>query len=254
MATMDPEDSVSPDSTSKYQDQHPVLPPWETRSVTQVPFIDSSSPTAPRGQDPGSFAARPLSQVNHRPELSVSASAPCAAEYSSPVSLHSSSIPWKSTASIPSGRPTVVTPYEASEHQRPSYDRPAYEDPDHFKPAFRKTASQPTPSYAPQVPPTPPDSVTRSSLRSASASPPTRPASKALPGTMSSRASRNQSASHSKTKAGARDHQSDHHQTSNDQTGIRKRFKSAFRDIFKKDSIDDSQFERISDRHWTDEY
>jgi hypothetical protein len=251
---MDREDSVSPDSTLRYRDQHPVLPPWETRSVTEVPFVESSSPTAPRGYDPGSFAARPSSQVNHRPKLSASASAPCAAEYSSPVSLHGSSMPWKSTASVPSSRPTAVPPYEKSENQRPSYDRPAYEDPDHFKPTFRKTASQPAPSYVPQIPPTPPDSVSRSSLRSASSSPPTRPVSKALPGTMSSRASRNRSAPQSKTESGARDHQSDQHQTTNDQTGIGKRFKSAFRDIFKKDPIDDSQFERISDRHWTDEY
>jgi hypothetical protein len=251
---MEREDSVSPDSTSKYRDHHPALPPWEARSVTQVPFMESSSPTAPRGCDPGSFATRSSSQANHRPKLSVSASAPCGTEYTSPVSLHSSSMPWKSAAMVPPSRSTVVPPYETHERQDQSYDRPAYEDPDNFKPVFRKTASQPTPSYAPQVPPTPPDSVSRSSLRSASASPPSRPVSKALPGTMSSRASRNQPGSHNRSKAGAREHQSDHHQADNDQTGIGKRLKSAFRDIFKKDCVDDSQFERISDRHWTDDY
>lgn len=251
---MEREDSVSSDATSKHRDYHPVLPPWEARSVKQVPFMEPSSPTPLRAYDTGSFAARPTSQANHQPKLSVSASAPCGTDYSSPVSLHSSSMPWNSTAVVPSSRPTAVPPYESSDCQEQSYNRPTYEDPDLFKPHIRKTASQPTPNYAPQVPPTPPDSVTRSSLCSASASPPSRPVSKALPGTMSSRASRNRSGSHNTAKAGAREHQSDHQQPNSDQTGIGKRLKSAFRDIFKKDPIDDSQFERISDRHWTDEY
>lgn len=251
---MEREDSVTSDSNSKCRDHHPVLPPWEARSVTQVPFMESSSPTPPRAHDTGSSVTRPTSQANHRPKLSVSASAPCGTDYSSPVSLHSSSMPWKPATVIPCSRPTAVPSYESSECQEQSYNRPTYEDPDHFKPYIRKTASQPTPSYPPQVPPTPPDSVTRSSLRSASASPPSRPVSKALPGTMSSRASRNRSGSDNRTKAGAREHQFDYQQPHSDQTGIGKRLKSAFRDIFKKDPIDDSQFERISDRHWTDEY
>lgn len=98
-----------------------------------------------------------------------------------------------------------------------------------------------------------PDSESRS-LRSASASPPIRPATKALPGTMSSRASRNRSASQSQVKPRPRENRSSHPQSKEDQAGLGKRFKSAFRDIFKKDPIDESQFERISDRHWTDEY
>lgn len=251
---MEREDSVSSDSNIKYREHHPFLPPWEARSVTQVPFMESSLPTPPRAHDTGLFANRPTSQTHHRPKLSVSASAPCGTDYSSPVSLHSSSMPWKSAAVGPSSQSTAVAPYETYESREQSCNRPAYEDSDHFKPAFRKTASQPTPSCAPQVPPTPPDSVSRSSLRSASASPPSRPASKALPGTMSSRASRNRSGSHNATKVGASEHQSDNSQANNDQTGMGKRLKSAFRDIFKKDPVDDSQFERISDRHWTDDY
>jgi hypothetical protein len=38
------------------------------------------------------------------------------------------------------------------------------------------------------------------------------------------------------------------------QAGLGKRLKSAFRDIFKRNPVDDSQFERISDRHWTEDY
>jgi hypothetical protein len=74
---------------------------------------------------------------------------------------------------------------------------------------------------------------------------------------MSSRATRNRSASHHQTKSvprEPREGRSDHHEAKQDQVGLGKRFKSAFRDIFKKDPVDDSQFERISDRHWTDEY
>ena len=248
------ENSVSSDPTSMNQDDQPVLPPWEARSVAQVPFMEPTSPTPPRGHDHGFFATRPSSQANHRPKLSVSASAPCTTDYSSPVSLYSSSIPWNSSAVTPSGQPTVVPPYETSVCQRPSYDKAAYEGPDHVKPPFRKAASQPTRSYATQVPPTPPDSVSRSSLRSASESLSTRPVSKALPGTMSSRASRNQSASHNRKKAGGREHRSDHEHAGDDQTGVGKRLKSAFRDMFIKDPVDDIQFESISDRHWTDEY
>lgn len=250
---MEREDTVSSDSTSKYREHQPILPPWEARSVAQVPFMESSSPTPPRAHDTGLSATRPTSQANHRPKLSVSASAPCGIDYSSPISLYSSSMPWKSAAIEPSGRPAAMPLYETYERQEQSHDRPAYEHPDNFKPVFRKTASQPAPSYAPQVPPTPPDSVSRSSLRSASASPPSRPVSKALPGTMSSRASRNRSGSHNRSEVGAREYRFDHNQADNDQTGIAKRLKSAFRDMFKKDSVDESQFERISDRHWADE-
>jgi hypothetical protein len=252
LSVMDRENSVSP--ISVHRDQHAVLPPWEARTVAQVPFMEPVSPTPLRGHDQGLYAARLTSQANHRPKLSASTSAPCGTDYSSPVSLHSSSMPWKSAAVTPSGQPTIVPPYETSVCHRPSYDRPAYEGQNRSKPPFRKAASQPTPRYGPQVPPTPPDSVSRSSLRSASSSPPTRPVSKALPGTMSSRTSRNRSASRNRKRAGGREHGYDHQQIDNDQTGIGKRLKSVFRDMFKKDPVDDTQFERIADRHWTDEY
>lgn len=253
---MEREHSVSTEPHSTHRDHHPVLPPWEARSVAQVPFMEPSPPTLPQGHDQGFFAARPTSQANHRPKLSASVSAPCEADYSSPVSQHSSSMPWKSAAPVTPGAIPVEAPYETPVYHRPTHDRAAYEDPTHFKPAFRKAASQPTPTYVPQpqILPTPPDSISKSSLRSASASPPARPASKALPGTMSSRAGRNRSAPHNRMKTEGRDFRSDRHQAKHDQTGLGKRFKSAFRDMFKKDTVDDSQFEHISDRHWTDEY
>lgn len=245
---MDRGASFSSDSTPIRRHNHPVLPPWEVRSVAQVPFIEPRSPPPIQRDDQGFFTPRSISHANHRPKLSASMSAPCASEYSSPVSEHSSSNPWKSAAPIPPSAYATEMSQETT-----SYDRPAYEDPAHFRPACRKTTSQPTPTFVPQAPPSPPDSVSYSSLRSASASPPTHPVSKALPGTMSSRASRKHSATHSRSKSG-RDSRSDRQQAKQGQDGLGQRFKSAFRDIFKKDAVDESQFERISDRHWTEEY
>jgi hypothetical protein len=250
---MEREASVSSNPQSMRRQHHPSLPPWEVRSMAQVPFMQPGSPPPARRDEQGFFAVGPTSHADHRPKLSATISAPCGQDYPSPVAEQSSSCPW-GTAPAPSKSHSVGPSYETSAYQRPTHDRSAYEDPSISKPSFRKTASQPPPSCASQPPPTPPDSVSRASLRSASASPPIRPASKALPGTMSSRASRNRSASQSRPKPGAREHRSDRQQSKHDQAGLGKRFKSAFRDIFKKDPVDDSQFERISDRHWTDDY
>lgn len=246
--TMDRDNSTSSDPLSRRRNQHhPVLPPWEVRSVSQVPFMEPGSPSLVQRDDQGFF--RQSSYANHRPKLSASMSAPHVDEYSSPVSEHSTSNPWKSAAPLPPTTLPQSPPYDA-----PAYGRAPYDDRTHPKPPFRKAASQPAALHVHQAPPTPPDSESRSSLRSASASPPIRPATVALPGTMSSRASRNRSASQSQAKPRTRENRSSHPPSKEDQAGLGKRFKSAFRDIFKKDPIDESQFERISDRHWTDEY
>ena len=246
---METDSSVSSDPSSRRRHHHPVLPPWENRSVSQVPYMEPGSPSLVQKDEQGFFSVRQSSYANHRTKLSGSMSAPHVDEYSSPVTEHSTSNPWKSTAPLPHSTLPQSPPYDS-----PAFGRAAYDQPTYSKLPFRKAASQPTPSYVPQAPPTPPDSESRSSLRSASASPPTRSASKALPGTMSSRASRNRSASRSQGKSRSREHRSGHPQSKEDQNGLGKRFKSAFRDMFKKDPIDESQFERISDRHWTDEY
>lgn len=191
---------------------------------------------------------RPTVQGKHRPKLSTSTSAPCAPEYVSPVSEHSTTNPWRSTEPLPSNHSSMPS------DDVPAYDRPTYEPTPHYGPRSRKITDQRTPTFVPQAPPTPPDSVSRASLRSSSASPPIRPPSKALPGTMSSRASRNRSASHGRAKFSGQGGRSDRPMGKQDNSGLGKRFKSAFREIFKKDPVDETQFERISDRHWTDEY
>ena len=254
VVTMEREPSVSSDPTSTRRYYHPVLPPWEVRNIAQVPYMEPGSPPLARRDDQGFFATQTPSKPNHRPKLSTTTSAPCGSEYSSPVDEHSSSNPWKTNAPLPSSSFSAAHTYEAPVYQRSTHDRPAYEDPSQFKPAFRKASSQPPINHVPQAPPTPPDSVSRSSFRSASASPPIPTETKALPGTMSSRATRNRSVSHVKSKSAGREHRPDRHETKQDQAGLGKRFKSAFRDIFKKDPVDDSQFERISDRHWTEDY
>lgn len=248
---MDREASVSSDPSSVRRHRPPVLPPWEVRSLAQVPFVEPGSPPIVRRDEQGFFTVPPShSNSNHRPKLSTSTSAPGgASEYTSPASEHSNSNPWRSDAPIKS---TTVTTRPVYEMQ--PYERPAYEDQTHYPTPSRKASSQPPSKYIPPAPPTPPDSITKDSLRSASASPPIRPESKALPGTMSSRAVRNRSASHNRAKSLGRDNRTTRPQSKQDQTGLGKRFKSAFRDMFKKDPVDESQLERISDRHWTDEY
>lgn len=252
-STMEREASISSDPTSMRRHHHPVLPPWEVRSVSQVPFIEPGSPPLARRDEQGFFAIGSTPRANHRPKLSATISAPCGSEYSSPVD-QSSSYPWKEPAPVPHHQVPSQPSYETPVARAPIHQKPAYDDSNVPKPVFRKAASQPPPTFVPQAPPTPPDSVSRCSVRSTSASPPLRPASKALPGTMSSRATRNRSASHHQTKSAPREDRTESPQAKPDQAGLGKRFKSAFRDIFKKDPVDDSQFERISDRHWTDEY
>lgn len=246
---MDRESSVSSDPMSQRRQHQPALPPWEVREVAQVPFVRSGSPPVAERDTQGFFMVRPTTHGKHRPKLSTSTSAPCESEYTSPVSEHSSTNPWKSTEPSKS-----KTPPPMPSHDLPAYDRPTYDTPSHYTPTPRRVADQRRPTHIPQAPPTPPDSVSRASLRSASASPPIQPASKALPGTMSSRASDKHSVSRSRAKSTGHDRRSDRLQNKPDQAGLGKRFKSAFRDIFKKDPVDETQLERISDRHWTEEY
>ncbi|KAM0712039.1 hypothetical protein Q7P37_011133 [Cladosporium fusiforme] len=246
---MERESSVSSDPTCQRRQRLPVLPPWEVREVAQVPFVRSGSPPVAERDTQGFFMARPTTHGKHRPKLSTSTSAPGGSEYASPVSEHSSTNPWKTTEPLPSSPPAAMP-----SNDTPAYERPAYGAPGHYVPTPQKLVDQRPPTYIPQAPPTPPDSVSRASLRSASASPPIRPASKALPGTMSSRASRNRSASQHGTKSTGHDRRTNHAQGKQDNTGLGKRFKSAFREMFKKDPVDETQFERISDRHWTEEY
>lgn len=153
-STMERDASFSSDPTSTRRHHHPVLPPWEVRSVSQVPFIEPGSPPLARRDDQGFFAMGSTPRTNHRPKLSATISAPCASEYSSPVEQNSS-YPWKDAAPVPHAQVPSQSSYETPASREPTQYRPPYEDPHSSKPVFRKAASQPPPTFVPQAPPTP---------------------------------------------------------------------------------------------------
>ena len=80
--------------------------------------------------------------------------------------------------------------------------------------------------------------------------------SKALPGTMSSRAGRDKEnvRPRAKSSAGREQRYRPKELKPDAQQPLGKRFKSAFKEMFKKDPVDESQFEKITAQHWTDEY
>ncbi|TKA24294.1 hypothetical protein B0A50_06763 [Salinomyces thailandicus] len=140
-------------------------------------------------------------------------------------------------------------------HPSPSpYETPLYTPPP-------PKSSPPTQDST--APPTPPESLSNSSSSSSSSSCPPVPTTTrqqpqssgatntALPGTMSSR-SRENSRLRTKSSPRSRSSASKHGQSDSDNFG--KRFKSAVKEMFKRNPIDESQFERIEDRHWTEEY
>jgi hypothetical protein len=250
----DREAHVPSSRTPTRRNHHPILPPWGVRSIAQIPFLQPGSPSPARRNEQSFFTARSTSHVTRRPRLNTMDSAESGSEYSYPVDEQTVPYPWIEIAPTPSNQHSVDIPYETTIYHRSTCDRPANENSKIFSPAFRKAASQPPFGCSLQAPPTPPDSVSRASIRSATASSPLHPASKAMPGTMSSRTSRNRPASHNKVKPGSREHRTDRTQVKHSQVRLGKRLKRAIRDIFKKDPVEDSRFERISERHWTDDY
>lgn len=72
----------------------------------------------------------------------------------------------------------------------------------------------------------------------------------AIPGTMSARMGHS---SKNRKKPSNRDRGASDHLKS-ESAGFGKRVKSAFKDIFSRNPIDESQFETIEERHWTEEY
>lgn len=241
---MDRNQSYKSEQTSHRRQQQSVLPPWEVRAVSQVPFIEPKSPPLMERDTNGFFNPRASAYPQGRPRLANSTSAPpCpSAEYVSPVSDDNSTCPWKVTGPVQAVAPPPLPPYET--HYGNSGAMPAM---------MKKSSS--VAAYPVQAPPTPPESFTRASDRSASSSPPIARASKALPGTMTSRAGRNRENARARAKSSAgREHRSRTKEPKPDAQPLGKRFKTAFKDMFKKDPVDESQFEKITAQHWTDEY
>lgn len=231
---------VSDQTPSGRHQHHPILPPWEVRAMSQVPFIEPGSPPIMERDNQGFFNPRASAYPKGRPRLTTTTSAPpCSSEYASPVSDDSNSCPWKGTGPVPAVAPPPLPPYETS-----------YGTPGHMPTVPKKSTS--VSAYPVQAPPTPPESFTRASDRSASASPPTVRASKALPGTMSSRAGRDKENIRPRAKSSSG--RSRAKESKPDAKPLGKRFRSAFKEMFRKDPVDESQFEKITAQHWTDEY
>lgn len=205
------------------------LPPWEAREVVQVPFIDASSPSLSDAE------RRALSDLWAQPRAPLPTPPKHYDHKARSASTDSGLFHSEHHGSTNSSPPQAIhAPYET-----PIYVPP----PPKTAPPFQK-------EIGPKAPPTPPESLSNSPSCSNTlvSAPPPPPAVTALPGTMSSRSrenSRHRGKSHRSRSA------SKH--SKSDSTNFGKRFKVAFKDMFKRNPIDESQFERIEDRHWTDE-
>ncbi|KAF2164573.1 hypothetical protein M409DRAFT_56407 [Zasmidium cellare ATCC 36951] len=204
------------------------LPPWEQRSVAQVPYMAPDSP--------------PLTQT----------------EQQAPPSL------WATRQNGLHGRSKSYTghPDQDDRHYQHGVKTPLTAPPTKTSPPpipyeVDRIASGPRsaphlPAFA-KGPPSPPDSTRQSlSSTSKSASPGhsphlgSKPTITAMPGTMSAR---ERSRSRHRTPTS----QDPGTQEQHEHVPIGKRFRSVLRDIFRRDPVDETKFERIEDRHWADE-
>jgi hypothetical protein len=207
-----------------------AVPPWERRDLKQVPFVESSSPVLSNSELralPDLWAVR-STNVNQREH-----------------ERHPSLTGHRGFRDEGYDVPRTALPLQASSTP--------YETPVYIPPA-PKTAP-PLPKYVQSVqaaPPTPPESISKSSdASSAAVSPPAAHAVlTALPGTMSSR---DRKEARSRTR-GSHHTRSESKHSKAESVSFGSRFKAAFKDMFKRNPIDETQFERIEDRHWTDEY
>lgn len=110
-------------------------------------------------------------------------------------------------------------------------------------PQLTPGAPSPPPCYTRALPATPPESFSEKSISSTdkSSSPTSKPIVHVLPGTMAAR--------HARSRASSRQ-RSDRQKTKPTKAH---RWKVVFREIFTKKPVDETMFEKIEDRHWTDE-
>jgi hypothetical protein len=215
------------------------IPPWEVRTVSQVPYL-GRSPTPPTTTSElqhyhDSRPPRAGSESHTKPRLVSTNSAPSRSEYSSPVSQSAKGIPWSKRRHTSAFPPPQLgpAPYETP------LDLPAEAE-------KMRHRSFMTPANSPPSPPDSPSSCNKSDT-SVYRDPP----AQALPGTMSSRASRIRG--HSQTQSKTLD-QTATTGSQSEHRPISKRLTNAFRGMFKKEPVDESGFEHISDRHWTEEF
>lgn len=214
-------------------------PPWERQDVVPVPFMDASSPS--------------LSDTEHRalPDLWAQP------RISPPGPPH-----------IDEDRKTPVSDDEktcsSTETNRKQWDQdhgpwisdfqsPAPYETQVYIPQPPKTAPPPQKQVGPKAPPSPPETLSNSSSFSCPAgtagqTPPVPIVP--FPGTMSNR-SRENGKVRARSSNGGRI--ASKHSRS-DSANFGTRFKTAFRGMFTRSPIDESQLERIEDKHWTEEY
>jgi hypothetical protein len=209
------------------------------RAVSQVPYLGRSpTPPATTSELQQYQNSRTLrSPESHtKPRLVTTNSAPTRSEYSSPVSQSAKAVHWtkrRHTSAFPPPQ-LAPAPYETP------LDLPA--EAESMRHRSFVTHANPPPS-----PPDSPYSCNKSDTSVSQDLP-----AQALPGTMSSRTSR-VVRGHSHTQSKTLD-QSATTGSQSEHRPISKRLTSAFRGMFKKEPVDESGFEHISDRHWTDEF
>jgi hypothetical protein len=215
------------------------IPPQEVRVVSQVPYT-SRSPTPPptnsgmpKHQAPRSL--RSHSDSHTKPQLATSIDPQIHSDDNSPVSQSAWSTRWtkrRHTSAFPPSR-TSLAPYETA------LDLPTGAENIRHR-SFMDAVNPP---------PSPPDSPSSCNKADTSASRDVR--SKVLPGTMSSQASTVRDGS--RTRSIQAQDRASTARSQSEQRPMGKRLTSAFRDMFKKEPVDENRFERISDRHWSEE-
>lgn len=215
------------------------LPPWETRVVSQVPYL-SRCPTPPTmtSEMPEHQMPRTLrsnSDTRANPHLPIMDEVPMRSESNSSTSQSARGIHWTKRRHTSAYTPsqTGLAPYETP------LDLPTGTG------SIRHRSFMGTPN----PPLSPPDSPCSCNKSETSATRDVR--SQAMPGTMSSQASTVRGSSRPRSPE-AHD-RTPMTRSRSEQRPISKRLTSAFRDIFKKEPLDESGFERISDRHWSEE-
>lgn len=234
-------DRLSPEPQGTARSGAPTsgVSPWEARVVSQVPYL-SRCPTPPtmnsemsEHQMPRTF--RSNSDSRTKSLLPAVDDVLMRSENKSPTSQSARGIHWTKRRHTSAHTPsqTELAPYETL------LDLPAGTGNIRHRSLMG----------APKPPLSPPDSPCSCNKYEVSTSRDVR--SQALPGTISSQASKVRGSSRPRSPE-AYD-RAVMTRSRSEQRPISKRLTSAFRDIFKKEPLDESGFERISDRHWSEE-
>lgn len=199
-----------------------AVTPWERSTFGRLPQRGDSAPCVPTTEK-----IRPSRSNSTKPTVPARRSVP----RQSDGSRHRNTPP----------------PEDSSRHRQLQESLSAQSSPLPYETPFFHAQAVPSPSpppcYTKALPATPPDSVDEKSLASTnkSLSPYSKQVVNVLPGTMSARNGR--------SKSSARQRAERRKKSSNKPTS----WKTVLRQLFSRDPVDETQFEKIEDRHWTDE-